>query len=238
MRHQRWFPSRISDQIPWLNNLSQKFPGYAVRLGLAPAHVDACVASCNYLVYVLSQWLTATRVFGPACTEAVDLLMNGSGPAPSPLPTFTAPALPDGVAPVPPGVLPRLFDLVQQAKDSPNYTPDIGKDLGIEPHEGPSQTDAAHSHPSPTVKYQLLAGETCQQVQFNFVKHGHQGVILECQRGTGPNEFVGIGTETPYVDERPLLVPGQPEIRTYRLRFWDKGTPNGEWVVLKITVGP
>ena len=46
-----------------------------------------------------------------------------------------------------------------------------------------------------------------------------------------------IDTETLYVDERPLLVAGTPEVREYRLRFWDKGTPNGDWTpVDKTTV--
>jgi hypothetical protein len=36
-----------------------------------------------------------------------------------------------------------------------------------------------------------------------------------------------------------LLVATQPEVREYRLRFWDKGTPNGDWCdVVKITVSP
>jgi hypothetical protein len=39
--------------------------------------------------------------------------------------------------------------------------------------------------------------------------------------------------------DRPLLNPAQPEVREYRLRFWDKGTPNGAWSeVQKITVAP
>ena len=48
--------------------------------------------------------------------------------------------------------------------------------------------------------------------------------------------FVGIGQT---LDERPLLVPGTPEVREYRMRFWDKGTPNGDWTdVVKVTVSP
>ena len=35
------------------------------------------------------------------------------------------------------------------------------------------------------------------------------------------------------------LVAGQPEVREYRMRFWDKGTPNGDWTpVQKQTVSP
>ncbi|MCA1963224.1 MAG: hypothetical protein LDL31_04705 [Prosthecobacter sp.] len=41
------------------------------------------------------------------------------------------------------------------------------------------------------------------------------------------------------MDERPLLVAGAPEVREYRMRFWDKGTPNGDWTdVVKVTVSP
>ena len=238
MQRQRWYPSAISDQILWLINFYLKLPNYETRLGLPPAHVDACVASCKFLVYVLGEWLTAVRTFGPACTQCVDLLENGSGPGPIVLTPFTAPALPDQVAAVPPGVLTRLFALVQLIKDSANYTPDIGKDLGIIATESPAPSDAQHAHPAPTVKYVLLAGDTCQQVQFNFVKHGHQALQMEGRRGTAPYEFMSVLTTTPGVDSRPLLVAGTPEVREYRFRFWDKGVLSGEWTYLKITVGP
>ena len=32
----------------------------------------------------------------------------------------------------------------------------------------------------------------------------------------------------PYHDDRPLLVAGTPEVRKYRLRYWDKGLANGD----------
>ncbi len=35
------------------------------------------------------------------------------------------------------------------------------------------------------------------------------------------------------------LVPSQPEMREYRMRFWDKGEPNGEWTLWReIAVAP
>ena len=34
-------------------------------------------------------------------------------------------------------------------------------------------------------------------------------------------------------------VAGTPEVREYRMRFWDKGMPNGDWTdVVKVTVSP
>lgn len=50
-------------------------------------------------------------------------------------------------------------------------------------------------------------------------------------------EFLTISTRGPYLDTRPLLVPGQAEVREYRAMFWDQGIANGDWGdAAKITV--
>jgi hypothetical protein len=37
----------------------------------------------------------------------------------------------------------------------------------------------------------------------------------------------------------PLLVANTPEVRKYRLRYWDKGLANGDWSdTATSTVGP
>ena len=236
-KRQNYYPTRITDQIPWLLNWIAKIASYETKLGLPPAHVDASVASANFLVYVLSQWLPAVRAFGPDATSAMDLLVSGSGPAPVVLPVFTAPALPTGVAPVPPGVLNRLFDMVALVKASPGYDETIGHDLLIV--ESPVTTDtAAVDHAVPQVKIDVVQGATGKAAKIVFIKHGHAGVYAECKRGAANFEFLAIDTNSPYLDERPLLVAGTPEMRQYRLRFWDKGTPNGDWTdIITVTVG-
>jgi hypothetical protein len=46
-------------------------------------------------------------------------------------------------------------------------------------------------------------------------------------------------TKSPIVDDRPLLVPGQAEVRQYRFRFYDNGQANGAWTdIIRVTVGP
>jgi hypothetical protein len=83
-------------------------------------------------------------------------------------------------------------------------------------------------------------GASSQVVRFTFYKYGHMGVHIEGRRGdAGAWEMLGIDTESPYQDERPLLAAGQPEVREYRMRFWDKGTANGDWTdVASVTVAP
>ena len=71
---------------------------------------------------------------------------------------------------------------------------------------------------------------------FVRVLGGSRRVPSRC--GTGPWEMLAIDLESPYFDERPLLVAGQPEVREYRMRWYDKDGPNGDWSpVQKVTVG-
>ena len=131
-----------------------------------------------------------------------------------------------------PGTLTRIFALVAKVKLNANYTEAIGTDLGV---VGPAETGKA----APKFLTELQQGGGCQCVKLTFYKYTHTGVHIESKRGTGAWELLGIDTESPYKDERPLLAAATPEVREYRLRFWDKGTPNGDWTdVVKVTVSP
>lgn len=132
------------------------------------------------------------------------------------------------------GALGRIFKFVWKIKNAPGYTAVMGEDLGI------IGTAAAKGETAPTVWLELVQGERGQSVQIHFLKRGHQGVHIECRRG-GEKDFSYLGNNTrrPFVDDRPLPNPEQPEVREYRLRFWDKGEAIGEWSqVQKITLVP
>jgi hypothetical protein len=67
------------------------------------------------------------------------------------------------------------------------------------------------------------------------------GAAVYGKRGAAgsPFELLGINTDGAFLDERPLLVAGQPEVRQYQLRFWDKGAETGAWSdTITVTVGP
>jgi len=49
---------------------------------------------------------------------------------------------------------------------------------------------------------------------------------------------LAIDTETPYLDNTPLLTANTPETREYRMSSWNKGEANGDWTaVQKVMVG-
>ena len=232
MKRQDYYPSRIANQVTWLDNYRQKLPTYGPTLGVSAADITASVNDARFAGYVLGSWLSAARAFSPSCTGAVDELLTGSGGNALVLPTFTAPALPTGVTAALPGVLTRIFSLISKMKLHANYTEAIGTDLGT---VGLVETEK----PVPKFLADLQQGVGCQCVKLTFYKYTHMGVHIESRRADGAWEFLGIDTESPYLDDRPLLVAGQPEVREYRMRFWDKGTANGDWTdVVKVTVSP
>ena len=237
MRTQRYYPSRVGDQIRWHNNFAEKLPDYTTILGLVPAQVDVIVASSKYAAYVLGTWLPEVRNFGPTASAAVDLLMNGTGSTVQPLPGFEAPDLPEGVVAVPTGIVPRVFDFAQLIKDNPACTDAILQALGL--NTPTANTPSTGTVPTPPIiKCMLVDGAHNEAVNLGYQKLGHTAVYIECQRANGAWEFVATATTIPYHDDRALLVAGTPESRKYRMRYWDKDTAASDWsAVESITVG-
>ena len=54
MKRQDYYPSRIGDQVNWLDNYSVKLPLYGATLGVAPADVAASVNDAKWSNYVLA----------------------------------------------------------------------------------------------------------------------------------------------------------------------------------------
>lgn len=236
MSKQNWFPARMNDRVVWLRNFAARVPAYETTLSLLGAEVDACVAGCLYAAFVAGEYHPYVQNFAEETTRMRDLLLSGSGPSAVPLPTFAAPALPTGVTPVPPGVVnERLFALVAKIKVATNYTDTIGTDLGI---IGPEATPGT-GPVMPTFTTKVQAGTGNQQVALDFIKHRHTGVYIESSRHGGAWEALATDTNSPYIDNRALLTAGTPEVRQYRMRYWDKGAAIGDWsLVATVNVGP
>lgn len=237
MKRQDYFPPRIAEQPEWLENFATKLPGYTAALGLDPADVTAIVADARWYAYVVGAWRTGAQEFGGTVTPAVAQANSGTGTTPQVLPGFTAPALPAGVVAVNPGALDRVFRYVKTIKNATGFGDVIGNDLGVLGSEIPPPPPGGGG--APRIKLTVETGMENQIVRISFFKDGHQALHIESRRGNGTWEFLALDTESPYLDERTLLVPGQAEVREYRARFWDRGELNGDWCnVAKITVGP
>ena len=68
---------------------------------------------------------------------------------------------------------------------------------------------------------------------------GARHLHIEGRRGGGDWEKLGLTEETRFLDDRPLLAPTQPEVREYRVRFYEGSALTGEWSpVATATVSP
>ena len=107
----------------------------------------------------------------------------------------------------------RARALAKRIKAHPAYTVALGNLLGI---EGPdSGIDLSTRQPD-------ISGtdHTGGQVEIGFNKLTSDGVNIYSKRD-GDVDFVFLArdTQTPYLDTRPLKVPGKPEIREYKAMF-------------------
>ena len=233
MKLQNYFPSALGDRIAWLVNFQFKLPGIAARLNFEQGTVDGAMADLAWLIYFLSEAQPWTRRQALACTALAKDLMTGKGNNPVVLPLSAMPEPPEGVAPVKPGALRRIFKLARTIKFSLGYTEDMGIDLGIV-----GDLYKADS-PVPTFKLTVISGDDGEHVKLTYRLYGRDNVTVECLRGDGGWEDLGLHNGTTWTDKRPLLDPARPEIRQYRLRFWHGGHPASEWTaVASVTVSP
>jgi len=218
-------PRTDNELMVWLNNFSTSFGSHATALGFAEADVNSVKADAAMLNYLVGDLVPTYKAALQSRTSYKGLLMSGPvgapGGEPPPLPTTaTAPAL------VTPGIVPRLRLLVQRIQLAPGYTDAIGLNLGINGPDG-GATAAAEASAKPTAKAAALAGS---QVRIDFSKGDSDGVQVECRRA-GESGWQPLGTDnySPFVDMRPPMEAGKPEVREYRLRYVLHDEPFGEW---------
>ncbi len=237
MKRKFYYPTKVAEQPAWHFNYADQLEALGVGMGLVLADVTASVNDARQLGYAIGAWLGAVREFGPGATGQVEVLKYGSGITAFALPEFLAPDPPAGVTAVLPGALLRVFRYVGVVKGAPGYTEGKGLLMGIVGEEIPPPPPGPAGGPRVTLT--LSQTPESQQVLVKFYKDGHEGIWLESRRGAGTWEYIINNTQSPILDARPLLVPGQAEVREYRAMFWDAGVPNGDWCdVAKITVSP
>ncbi|MDD5037519.1 MAG: hypothetical protein PHE55_22555 [Methylococcaceae bacterium] len=188
-----------------------------------------CVITGTRAEYGLLRWIMQCITDDPELT--LQIIATGTGNDLVLVPVRPVFNQPPAVRPL--GVLTRLFNLVQRIKIGAAYDPAIGHDPGIIG----SQSTAVHLIPEFTASTEC--GSTIERMKIIFTKHSHDGVYIESRRNNGAWEFLTIASVKPWYDERPLLDPNAPEIREYRLRWWDKDEANGEFSpVQRVTIGP
>ena len=103
------------------------------------------------------------------------------------------------------------------------YTEAQGSKLGI---EGPEHnTDLSDASPNITA-----IDQTGGMVVLSFTKYASEGINVYCQRSDDTDwVLLGRATLSPYIDNRPLLEVGKPELRRYTAIFMLKDKEIGKF---------
>jgi hypothetical protein len=218
-------PRTDNELMVWLNNFAPAFAAHATALGFTEADVSSVNTDAAMLNYLVGDLLPTYKSALKARSTYKDLIVSGpvgrpGGPPPPSPNTGTAPAT------VPPGILPRLRNLVQRIQLAPGYNETIGIALGIDGTEGggPSAPD---SSPKPSLKARSNGPGT---VQVDFSKEKFDGVLIESRRaGEDGWQSLGLDSYSPFIDDRPPLAAGKPEMREYRARYLLRDQATGEW---------
>lgn len=214
------YPESRALFLVWFFQFKNQLAAKAGTLGIIAA--DVTTMSNGY------EWLKALadeiEHFEHEASERVafyQLLAHG-GATPSGPPDFTAVANP--LVPMPlPGLLKLLRKLIGRIKLADDYTESAGKDLGIEATEGASPSPGLVK---PVGKVTALAGS---QVELKWGKQGFKAVRVLCKRGAETvMTDLGVKLGSSFIDTRPPLVAGQPEVRSYQLQFIEDDEPVGQ----------
>ncbi len=238
MTRQAFYPTRIADQILWLENLRNKFAGHAPTLGISVAKCDDAIADARWLIYTLGSWLPAVRDWQKACTAAAEQAQTGTEAGALVLPVFVPPALPaaaggqPAVVARPSGALTRIFDTVGDVKASDTYTEAIGMDLGV---IGPAKMPPDLATLQPVLKL-MLAGN---KVDVGWGWDGNSPFLDLCEiqvdRGQG-YQVLTFDTTPGYTDTTPF--PATPTKWKYRAIYRVDDQQVGQWSAeVSITVG-
>jgi hypothetical protein len=209
----------------WLNNFSTSFAAHAASLGFAEADVNVVKADASMLNYLVGELLPTYKSALQSRTSYKNLIMSGPVGSPGgslPPPPATGPA----PTAVPPGIVPRLRNLVQRIQLAPGYNEAVGRDLGLNGQDG-----RGPAAPDSTAKPALKARSNGPgAVQVDFSKEKFDGVLIESRRA-GEADWQSLGTDSysPYVDDRPPSETGKPEVRQYRARYVLRDQPTGDW---------
>jgi hypothetical protein len=210
MKKKPYLPGPEDQRVTWLNNFASKIGNYAAMFGITAAELTMIAGFAAMYAYIIGLMQTV-ETFKEDLTTYKNILSRA--PSGTPLgapPTVTIPVAPATTAS---GIFTVIGGIVQRIKGYKNvYTTAIGQDLGIIGDE--------ISFDQNTYKMDIKGAQwTNQGVKVTFVKGEVEGANVY-SRINGVGNFVKLGFDgsSPYVDTRPLSVPGNPENREYLVK--------------------
>lgn len=214
-------PRNNNERLSWIINFKTKFPAVAAANNFTPEQIAEVLEACDTITFAVTLAIQA-KIFSKACTTYRNAILKSERAKQQPVPKLTLPGQPPTLAPS--NAIGYLQKMIQLLKVQPTYSPSVGVGLQI-------VTSAAQriseENAKPSGKIKSLTNSV---LRIDWVKRGFDGVIIESRRGD-ELEYTELSRDfqSPFIDTRPPLVAGQPEIRYYRLIYIFNDKPYGKY---------
>lgn len=203
-----YMPRTDTLKVSWLKNLDTKAPVYNTLLDITPAEITSLGNDTTMFEYIVNVMLDAYSTKNKDITKFKNIMRDGPIGTPAP-PTPVAPVLPVAPTAVEPGIFQRVAKFVKRLKSHPNYTVNIGEDLGI---EGPE-----HVVDPQTMKPVLKGGLDANRPLIKWNKGDADSIDIYVDRTLNDNyAYLANDSEPDYIDTYPL--PGGAVTATYRYK--------------------
>jgi hypothetical protein len=225
MRRNNFYPPGQPAQIVWLTTFANEIKVIGPGIGLSQEQIDAAVADCLWLIYLLQAWLPSTRVWSVTGTNTLAEAQTGDGSSLMVLPVYVAPALPDGAVAVNTGALNRIFALVQDIKNGGKCSDKDQATLGI---VGSQQPGPDWTTLQPVFTVSIVGG----QVYIKWNWGGYSAFLNACEFQVDRNDGKGfvlltVDTTPGYTDTQPF--PAAHTVWTYRAIYQVGDARVGVW---------
>lgn len=229
----KYYSKNALEAMAWMDNYAVQIAIHGPACGLSPSEISDTQADAAHYLKLKREWHQVIENFGQTATDYIDHYAMGSSATAMRRPE--CPVFTDLGEERPPGTLRRIFGTVNRIKVHENYSDEVvGKALNI---VTPTSNRPQRPYPIFTTRLAQGPGHQLVEIEFKICKHG--GVYIESRLYNGTWQFLAIDNAKPHIDDRPLQTPNTPEVREYRMRWWDKGEAHGEWSpVQTITVIP
>lgn len=200
-----WYPKPFALRIPFHANFNVNAQATGLTYGLV-AGQQASIARDSANVPLVVNFKEAVDAYAQAVTEWAETILEGALGTPFP-PAPTAPTPPTFAPGSETAIRPRTLIYAKVIKADPDYTAQVGENYGIiSVPGGPPGT------PQLTV-VQALVGS---KIRLRVFRAGYESVAMDSRRAGGNWEEIGVCETATFLDVRPPLVAGQPEVREYR----------------------
>lgn len=212
------YPRKTIDKIDWLRVFKNHYALIYTDFNFSNDSVTKVEKACETIIYSI-RLADRAKKYSKACTAFRDTILKKKSRLAQTVPQLNEIEPPAELFTA--DALSYIEEVIRLIKAQSNYTSATGELLGIEKPKTADALDTA----KPKLKLIALINSV---VRINWKKGKAQGVMVESKRGTEEN-FTEIGRDqySPFIDARPPLKHGKPELRFYRLTYLMHDKPVG-----------